>query len=272
MVKLVNRNQSQILSSYEYILDAVGNRIEAKEDVDIQYQYDNLYRLSKVTYPLSNVSYDYDSMGNRVDMTTTIGDMNNTINYTYDAADRLLQVGDTDYSYDNNGNLIEKNESGNITSYSYDGANRLINISTSFGSQNAISNFEYDGDGNRISKIITDNNGTRFSTYIWDVNSGLPQMLTKSDANGTTIYDYGIDLISMTDPLNGQFYYHYDGLGSVRGLSDNSGSINATYSYDAFGQPSLMTGSIDNGFLFTGEQMDTETGLIYLRQGLMIQV
>ncbi len=26
-----------------------------------------------------------------------------------------------------------------------------------------------------------------------------------------------------------------------------------------------MSGSIDNDFLFTGEQMDTETGLIYLR-------
>jgi RHS repeat-associated protein len=114
-------------------------------------------------------------------------------------------------------------------------------------------------------KIIKDNNGTRLSKYVWDVNSGLPQVLTKSDANGTTIYDYGIDLISMTDPVKGQFYYHYDGLGSVRGMSDNSGGIKATYSYDAFGQPSLMSGSIDNDFLFAGEQMDKETGLIYLR-------
>ncbi len=35
-----------------------------------------------------------------------------------------------------------------------------------------------------------------------------------------------------------------------------------TYSYDAFGQPFLKIVSVDNDFLFTGEQMDTETGLV----------
>ncbi len=68
----------------------------------------------------------------------------------------------------------------------------------------------------------------------------------------------------MTDPLNGQFYYRYDGLGSVRSLSDDKGSTKAIYFYDAFGQVQKKMESVDNDFLFAGEQMD-DTGLIYLR-------
>ncbi len=68
----------------------------------------------------------------------------------------------------------------------------------------------------------------------------------------------------MTDPLNGQFYYRYDGLGSVRSLSDDKGSTKAIYFYDAFGQVQKKMESVDNDFLFAGEQMD-DTGLVYLR-------
>jgi len=68
-----------------------------------------------------------------------------------------------------------------------------------------------------------------------------------------------------TATAGGQMYYHYDGLGSVRSLSDSRGTTGTTYSYDAFGKPVLTTGQGSNDFRFTGEQMDPETGLIYLR-------
>jgi RHS repeat-associated protein len=284
LVKLINKNETRVISSFEYTLDSVGNRLRVdeqflgrfeSEDMEFEgaqpltttYEYDNLYRLTKVNYPFNrSTGYSYDSMGNRISMITTINGTDSTIDYTYDAADRLLQSGNIIYSYDNNGNLIEKRENaGQVMSYSYDGANRLKSISTLYGTQRDLYNFGYDGDGSRISKTIIHGKSEQTTEYVLDVNSVLPQVLTESNNKDTAYYTYGTDLISMADPKRGEFYYHQDGLGSVRSLSDSKESVKTLYLYDAFGQIQKEVGHVDNDFLFTGEQVDDETGLIYLR-------
>ena len=211
---------------------------------------------------LHTVTYTYDSMGNRLSMATTTGNVSSTVIYTYDAGDRLLSAGGTTYTYDNNGNLIGKNEVNGTTLYGYDDAGRLTGVSLPGGTS---IEFAYDGDGNRLSKSVNSGNTTESTDYVWDVNGGLPQVLTETGGEGTALSLYGLQRISMTDSSGEQIYYQYDGLGSVRGLSDDSGNTVARYSYDAFGEPDLITGQEDNNFLFTGEQMDSETGLIYLR-------
>lgn len=60
-------------------------------------------------------------------------------------------------------------------------------------------------------------------------------------------------------------YYHFDGLGSTRLLSDTSGAITDTYDYDAFGNLLAHTGTAANDFLFTGQQYDANVGFYYLR-------
>jgi len=203
-------------------------------------------------------------MGNRLSMATTAGNTSSTIAYTYDAGDRLLGAGGTTYTYDSNGNRVEKNRPNGTTSYGYDAAGRLAGVALP-GSTSLT--FAYDGDGNRLGKAVTSGNTTESTRYVWDVNGGLPQVLTEADGQGTAHFLYGLQRISTTDLAAGeQMYYHYDGLGSVRRLSgDGSGTTITTYSYDAFGEPDPITGQVDNEFLFTGEQMDAETGLIYLR-------
>ncbi len=62
------------------------------------------------------------------------------------------------------------------------------------------------------------------------------------------------------------YYYHFDGLGSVVALSDSSGSIVETYSYDVFGTPTItLDGSTGNPYMFTGRRYDDETDLYYYR-------
>jgi len=123
----------------------------------------------------------------------------------------------------------------------------------------------YDGDGNRIGKAVTSRTKTESAQYLWDINHGLPQVLTESDGKGTALYSYGLGRISMADPRKGQMYYQYDGLGSVRSLTDRKGITRGLYAYDAFGKPLLSASHVDNDFQYTGEQVDDETGLIYLR-------
>jgi RHS repeat-associated protein len=57
---------------------------------------------------------------------------------------------------------------------------------------------------------------------------------------------------------------HADGLGSVRALTDGSGTLTQTYRTDPFGLPTATQGSSSQPFGFTGEQQDG-TGLVYLR-------
>ncbi len=56
-----------------------------------------------------------------------------------------------------------------------------------------------------------------------------------------------------------------DGLGSTTDLTDGSGNVIAGYSYDVFGATRSQSGAGDTDFRFTGEQLDTQSELYYLR-------
>jgi RHS repeat-associated protein len=56
-----------------------------------------------------------------------------------------------------------------------------------------------------------------------------------------------------------------DGHGSVRALTDTTGTVTDTYDYDAFGNLIHSTGTTYNNYLFTGEQFDPDLGLYYNR-------
>jgi RHS repeat-associated protein len=58
--------------------------------------------------------------------------------------------------------------------------------------------------------------------------------------------------------------YLTDRLGSTIALSDGSGEVNTTYTYEPFGQPSSDGASNDNTFQFTAREND-ETGMQYSR-------
>jgi RHS repeat-associated protein len=59
--------------------------------------------------------------------------------------------------------------------------------------------------------------------------------------------------------------YHTDGLGSVRAITDSTGSVVQTYQTDEFGIPVSTNGTSLQPLGFTGEQYDGEDGLVYLR-------
>ena len=60
-------------------------------------------------------------------------------------------------------------------------------------------------------------------------------------------------------------YYHQDGLNSVKKLTDSTGTVVASYDYDAWGNLTTTLPSIANPFTYTGREWDKETGLYYYR-------
>jgi RHS repeat-associated protein len=225
------------------------------------YQYDDIYQLISETRTGTNpytISYDYDQVGNRLhkvkDSVTTT--------YTYNNNNQLSTEssgGPTiTYSYDNNGNLVSKTGGGN-RSYTWDWRNRLVSVSAP-GNNTA---YEYDGDGTRLSKT----EGGVKTKYINDAALPLVQVLCETDNSGNiqATYNYGNDLIAMnrTSTIS---YYLYDGLGSVKQLTDSSQAVVASYTYDSFGNLIASSGSITNAYGFTGEQQFGEADeLVFLR-------
>ncbi len=59
-------------------------------------------------------------------------------------------------------------------------------------------------------------------------------------------------------------YYHADALGSIIGLSNETGQMVTTYAYDAFGHVTISGEMSDNPFQYTGRENDG-TGLYYYR-------
>lgn len=124
--------------------------------------------------------------------------------------------------------------------------------------------------GNRISKKI----GTTTTFYLTDENNptGFSQVVEEKTQNGTsqptltTVYIYGLDLISKRDIGSGDvMHYGYDGHGSVRFLTDNSGNRTDNYDYDAFGILINSDGTTQNNYRYAGEQFDGDLGLYYNR-------
>jgi RHS repeat-associated protein len=66
-------------------------------------------------------------------------------------------------------------------------------------------------------------------------------------------------------------YYHADGLGSTRLLTDDTAAVTDQLTYEAFGEVDAAASvqSSDNAFLYTGEQFDLNAGFYYLRARYM---
>jgi RHS repeat-associated protein/uncharacterized repeat protein (TIGR01451 family) len=213
--------------------------------VTIDYEYDPLYRLTSASYSSGETySYSYDGVGNRLTMVYPGG----TVNYTYDAANRLTAVGGQAYTWDDNGNLL----SDGVRTYQYDHANRLKQVTEG----SLTTQFAYNGDGVRVGKTV----GAATTDYLVDLAATLPVVISDTDA----IYLYGLDIIAEQLAGAERYYYVHDGLGSVRQLVDTTGQIEANYGYDPFGVP-LAGDGVPNPWQFTGEAWDAEVELLYLR-------
>ncbi|MDA3895089.1 MAG: PASTA domain-containing protein [Desulfobacteraceae bacterium] len=259
------KSNGDIISSYYYTLGPAGNRLSVSENTgrEVNYTYDDIYRLTQeeILDPANGnetIAYTYDGKGNRLSKTDSSG----VISYNYDINDRLLtETGPAHvytYSYDNNGNTIAKSAAGESIAYDYNFENQLTGMET-LSSRAA---YQYDLDGIRVAQDV---DGAE-TAFIVDKNRQYAQVLEERDNLGslTVQYVYGDDLVSQKR-AGVDSYYHYDGLGSTRALTDSSESVTDTYTYEAFGSLINSTGTTENSYLFTGEQYDPNAGFYYLR-------
>jgi RHS repeat-associated protein len=289
---------SRTIQTYAFTLGPSGNRTRIVEYAGLpqqrtlDYSYDALYRLTgeRVTESLGlaySKSFGYDAVGNRLSQATTLGPAGSagpnlqpgTIAYGYDERDRLLseQLGAnpaTAYGWDSNGNLTTKDADA---TYTWDLENRLTKVTKADGT---IVEHAYDADGNRIRTRVTPPTGPpTVADFLVDTSGSLSQVVAETDPTTGTpalkaLYVRGDDLLAVMRPLVAApavatdwqtRYYHADGIGSIRRLTDEAGNITDGYTYSAFGELLAHTGSDPQPYAFTGEPYDPNSGFSYNR-------
>jgi len=156
------------------------------------------------------------------------------------------------FVYDLNGNLTYDGQK----SYEWDGADRLIAVDA----QSHRTEIQYDGFGRR-SRITEMDSGniTAEKQFLWCDN----ELCEERDASGASVikrfFGQGEQRFAGNDA--GPYFYARDHLGSVRELTDASGTVRARYNYDVWGYRTKLAGNLDCDFGFTGFYFHSQSEL-----------
>ena len=284
ITKLENKSGDVTISSYEYSYyldgsDACKVRNENGIIETTEYEYDGLKRLTEESIKVGNdttdtYKYEYDDYSNRFKITAS-GSEDYVTEYSYVDSNgkytALLQketktvqdgnnsnVKQTVYTYDANGNQITKTADGKTETNTYDGLNQLIG----FTDGETTASYTYDVNGLRLSKTV---NGVK-TTHIWIGNQ---IAVDYTGSYTSTVYLRGTSLAAAfgwDEGYKGDYrFYTQNAHGDVVSLTDSTGAVVKSYTYDAFGVEKNIDETDANPFRYCGEYFDAETGTIYLR-------
>ncbi len=211
------------------------------------YSYDGASQLAGITYQngsttLGNLTYSYDQVGHRASVGGSFAQtglpfaMNQT---NYNANNQLTTWGTANLFYDLNGNMTSSGTDG----YTWDARNRLV--STLSGAS-----FQYDAFGRRTTKTIG-------STTTGSLYDGANPVQELSGATPTAnLLSGGIDEVFQRTDSAGARNFLTDALGSTLALTDSSGTVQTSYTFEPFGNTSTSGSATTNSFAYTGRELD----------------
>lgn len=285
LTSLIHRDaNNNILASFNYSLDKNGRRTQVIESINgkqrtVNYSYDATGKLleEKITEGDNTTltSYTYDAMGNRLSKTHN----GVTTTYTYNVNDQLISevtAGiETTYKWDANGNLTKKlTPQGNI-SYTWSSNNRLMQIDDQIKQFKV--NYTYDGNNNRIGRTIKQGGNITETEYLVDNQRPYSEIVverTRINNGAWEEHSYlhtpdGVGDLLIQTKAGATVYLYQDGQGSTRFVTDNSGAITETHSFDAFGDEIQAFGqtptTTDIKHLYVGEYFDQEANFYHMR-------
>ena len=259
------KNSSSTLESFSYS-DAPAGEVLSETDTPTSsqspadYTYDGQGRVASMTPGTGSANdYSFDASSNLITLPTGA---TGTYNDAGELTSSTLSGATTDYTYNSDGEELASTQGSTTeSSASWNGAGETTGYANSSANMTAAS---YDGDGMRASTTITPSSGTAVTQdYVWSTVSQMPQLIMDS-ANAYIYADSGTPTEQVNLSTGSVTYLVGDALGSVRGTVNSSGTLTATASYDAWGNPLTGGGlTATTQFGYAGGYTDPD-GLIYL--------
>lgn len=284
---LQHTHGATLIAGFGHDYDKEGNkRFEARSpdaNRSEAYQYDDIYRLidykvgglvgSTVPMPVTQTQYGLDKLGNWDNTTTD----SVTETRTHNAVNEITAIDAVPILSDGNGNLSEDER----YLYAYDEENRLISVTRKLDTR-VVGQYQYDALSRRILKVADpDPTKPSVETRYFYEDGRIVEEQTPSGATQAT-YAYGnyVDEVLTMDRGGLTYYYHPNALWSVEAITDSAANVVERYAYDAYGCATITDGTgvhvplnswgtahsaNGNPWMFTGRQLDEETGLYFYR-------
>ncbi len=270
----IQSQNGDLNKTYSYTYDDNGNITAINDGTNtVTYVYDSANQLIRENNPVGDFTYvwTYDSAGNILSRTqypyTTgeLGTATETVIYAYGDStwgDLLTAYNGQSITYDAIGNPL----SDGTWTYTWEHGRRLATMTAG----ETIWDFAYNADGMRIYR----SNGATTYRYVYNGDQ-LSQMEITEEATGQKnllTFSYDAAGLPMTVDYDGTTYYYVTNLqGDVIAIADDSGNVKVEYTYDAWGNPLSISGSmastlgIHNPLRYRGYVYDSETNLYYLQ-------
>ena len=236
--------------------------------VKVTYGYDEFSNLV-----WSNQGGQFDFLHRSVDDVGNLYETKEKTDRVYGAGSRLLETKEATFSYDDEGNLVQKVEkNGDTWKYDYDGngmMSKVVFLSQNNSTLNKAITFKYDPLGRRVEKNLEG----KTNCYVWDGNTILHEWdtcsedLSNIDENLVTwVYDNISFSPTAKITRKGAFSIIRDYLGTPVEAYDEQGERVWSCELDIYGRVKRFTGERDFiPFRYQGQYADEETGLYYNR-------
>lgn len=279
----LTRAQTNTGQDMTYVYDPVGNRLQkvgVPEPVtpsegegspeDTHYTFNALNAMLTA----GPTAFAYDANGNRIRKTeplTASSYLSAALNLGWEVTGTVTM----DYVYDYENRLTQVYETVVYTAPKIFGS---VALPVDYISPTMAAEYIYDGYGRRVEKHVTTYiTATGVLTapavftreYIFDGLDPVAEVETTGASVTPTVqsaYVYGngrmVQLVRTEDVTTTTYWYHYDGLGSVVALTDESGADVCQWKYDEYGNPLQDCPALSH-YTYTGQEYDAETGLTH---------
>lgn len=252
----------------QYLWDVNDRLKQIKDEKGItRFEHDSWSNLAKTIYPNGEEQLrNPDAVGNLF----TSEDRKDR---KYAKGGQLKKANGWEYSYDEEGNLIQKKHlRGDRWTYEWNDAGMLIQVTRPDKGQ---LNFTYDALGRRLSKHFKNT----FTKFVWDGNvplhewkehasTGQKLSEIKVGKNGLVTWLFETDSFVPAGKIKGdkEFSIITDHLGTPSQMYREDGSLFWESELDSYGKVRIEKGEVGScPFRYQGQYEDVETGLYYNR-------
>ncbi|WP_053486142.1 DUF6531 domain-containing protein [Lysinibacillus sp. FJAT-14745] len=230
--------------------------------VKVSYGYDEFSNLV-----WSNQGGQFDFLHRSVDDVGNLYETKEKTDRVYGAGSRLLETREATFSYDDEGNLVQKVEkNGDTWKYEYNGNGMMSKV---VKPDNTKVTFKYDSLGRRIEKSSDE----KTTSFVWDGNTILHEwetsleVLSNVDKNLITwVFQDNTFIPSAKITSEGNFSIISDYLGTPVKAYDEEGNQVWSCELDIYGRIKEFTSKKEFiPFRYQGQYEDVETGLYYNR-------